>query len=70
MITKISNSQDTLQALNENYEGLLTGKRKQPLAKEVNNTIGKICNVVKMELIHKQLTADRTKLTWFNMESK
>lgn len=65
MITKIHNANDALLAFNENLEGLLTGKRKIPFVKEVNNTLGKACGVVKMQLIHKALTGDKTPMQWF-----
>lgn len=70
MITQVSNSQDTLKALNENLEGLLTGKRKLPVVKEVNNTLGKFCNVVKMEIMHKVITGDKTPLEFFSNSGK
>lgn len=65
MITKVNNAQDALQAFNENLDCLLTGKRKLPFVKEVNNTLGKMCNVVKMQLLHKHLVGDKTHLAWF-----
>ena len=70
MITKINDSSQAIDALNENLEGLLNGKRKQPLAKEVNNTIGKIINVVKMDLIHKTIIGDRSPSAWFVSDQK
>jgi hypothetical protein len=65
MKTRIHNAKDAIDAYNENLEGLLSGKRKLPLAKEVNNTLGKLCGVVKMELIHKSITGDRGPMDWF-----
>lgn len=65
MITKVNNAQDAIQAFNENLECLLTGKRKLPFVKEVNNSLGKMCGVVKMQLMHKALIGDRTPLVWF-----
>jgi hypothetical protein len=65
MITKIENSDDMLQAVNENLDGLLTGKRKLPMAKEVNNTLGKYLGTIKMQLIYKSLIGDYSRLKWF-----
>lgn len=70
MITKIKNSTDAINALNENLEGLLTGKRKLLMAKEVNNTVGKVTNIVKMELMQKMVTGDKTPLAWFTNEKQ
>lgn len=70
MITKIKNADDALTAFNENLDGLLTGKRKIPLVKEVNNTLGKACNVVKMQLLHKALTGDKNPMEWFSETKK
>lgn len=66
MITEINNSRDCRQALNENLYGLLTGKRKPQIVKEVNNTIGKYLMDVKMEMMNKAMISDRTGLRWFN----
>lgn len=66
MITKINNANDALMAFNENFEALLTKKRTVPFAKEVNNTLGKMCGVVKMQLIYKALVGDKNHLSWFN----
>ena len=41
MITTVTNSFDMRKALNENLHGLLSGKRKPLIVKEVNNTLGK-----------------------------
>lgn len=66
MITAITCSKDMRQALNENLHGLLTGKRKPLIVKEVNNTLGKLLNDVKMELMYKALSGDRTAVAWFD----
>ena len=65
MITEVNNSKEMRQALNENLSGLLTGKRKPLIVKEVNNTLGKILCDVKMEMIQKQLSGDRMVVDWF-----
>jgi hypothetical protein len=65
MITQVNNSSEMRQALNENLSGLLTGKRKPLIVKEVNNTLGKILCDVKMEMIQKQLSGDRMVVDWF-----
>lgn len=65
MITKINNADDALQAFNENFEGILSGKRKLPVAKEINNNLGKMMGVIKMQLMHKVIVGDRTPLQWF-----
>lgn len=66
MVTTVNCSADMRKALNENLHGLLTNKRKPLVVKEVNNTLGKMLNDVKMELMQKALTGDRTGLSWFD----
>lgn len=51
MITKIKNADDAYSALNENFEKLVTGKRKIIEAKEVNNTIGKMISIAKTQVM-------------------
>lgn len=70
MITRVKNSDDAILAFNENLEGLLTGKRKPMVVKEVNNTLGKLTNVVKMELMHKAITGDKERMEWFDKPQK
>lgn len=70
MITKVENSNQMRAALNENLEGLLTGKRKPLIVKEVNNTLGKMLCDVKMESINKTLTGDKTGLSWFTIDAQ
>lgn len=70
MKTKITTPQDAIQVLNENLEGLLTGKRKVMVVKEVNNTVGKLLDIHKLEAINKGLTKDNTSLSWFSGEKK
>jgi len=65
MITKVNNSSDMRDALNENLYGLLTGKRKPLIVKEVNNTLGKILCDVKMEMMQNALSGNRDIITWF-----
>lgn len=66
MTTTVNSSTDMRKALNENLHGLLTGKRKVVIVKEVNNTLGKMLMDVKMELMQKALSGDRTGLSWFD----
>lgn len=66
MKTTINGSADMRQALNENLQVLLTGKRKINTVKEVNNTLGKMLCDVKMELMCKALSGDKTGLSWFD----
>jgi DNA replication protein DnaD len=66
MITNVNNSQDMRQALNENLHGLLTGKRKPLIVKEVNNTLGKMLSDVKMEMMQKMLQGDRSGISWYD----
>lgn len=70
MITTVTCSADMRAALNENLYGLLTGKRKPLMVKEVNNTLGKMLNDVKMELMQKALTGQRTGIAWFDKNIK
>lgn len=70
MTTTVNCSLDMRKALNENLDGLLTGKRKPLIVKEVNNTLGKMLNDVKMELMCKALSGDKTTLKWFNEKYK
>ena len=66
MITKVNNSTDMREALNENLYGLLTGKRKPLIVKEVNNTLGKILCDVKMEMMQNALSGNRDVTSWFD----
>lgn len=68
MKTKIKTPQDAIDVLNENLEGLLTGKRKVMVVKEVNNTIGKLLDIHKLEAANKAITKDNTPLSWFCKE--
>lgn len=58
------------QALNENLHGLLTGKRKPLIVKEVNNTLGKMLMDVKMEMMTKAIAGDRSSIKWFDKSIK
>jgi hypothetical protein len=64
--TKIITPEDALEVLNQNLDGLLTGKRKHNVVKEVNNTVGKMIDVHKLEAISKGLAKDNTPLSWFS----
>lgn len=66
MITTVTNSHDMRQALNENLNGLLTGKRKPLVVKEVNNTLGKMLNDVKMEIMQNAMSGNRNQISWFD----
>ena len=66
MITTVNTSNEMRQALNENLSGLLTGKRKPLIVKEVNNTLGKILSDVKMEMMQNALAGSREVITWFD----
>lgn len=70
MTTSVTNSVDMRQALNENLHGLLTGKRKPLVVKEVNNTLGKILSDVKMEMMQKMMIGDRSQISWFDRNIK
>lgn len=54
------------KALNENLHGLLTGKRKPLIVKEVNNTLGKMLNDVKMEMMQNMLAGKTNSISWFD----
>lgn len=66
MITSVTCSQDMRIALNENLHGLLTGKRKPLIVKEVNNTLGKLLCDVKMEMMQNALSGSRNPVSWFD----
>jgi hypothetical protein len=66
MITQVNNSQEMRQALNENLHGLLTGKRKPLIVKEVNNTLGKVLSDVKMEMMQNALSGNRSVISWYD----
>jgi hypothetical protein len=57
-------------ALNENLHGLLTGKRKPLIVKEVNNTLGKMLADVKMEMMQNMLAGNRQPIAWFDRNIK
>lgn len=65
MITQVNNSTEMRQALNENLSALLTKKRKLIVAKEVNNTLGKILSDVKLEMMQNALSGNRETISWF-----
>ena len=66
MITTVTCSFEMRQALNENLHGLLTGKRKPLLVKEVNNTLGKMLSDVKMEMMQNAMMGVRDSIPWFD----
>jgi hypothetical protein len=70
MITDINCSADMRKALNENLYGLLTGKRKPLVVKEVNNTLGKMLSDVKMEMMQQMLIGNRQGISWFDKDIK
>lgn len=70
MITEVTNSFDMRKALNENLHGLLTGKRKPLIVKEVNNTLGKMLSDVKMEMMQNMLAGNRQPISWFDRNIK
>ena len=70
MITDINCSEDMRKALNENLYGLLTGKRKPLVVKEVNNTLGKMLSDVKMEMMQQMLIGNRKGISWFDKDIK
>lgn len=70
MITNVNCSSDMRKALNENLHGLLTGKRKPLIVKEVNNTLGKMLNDVKMEMMQNALAGNRHIISWFYKDIK
>jgi hypothetical protein len=50
------NAQEWRTELEELYLGLKQGKIKPPVACEMNNTIGKIINLTKLELEYHKMT--------------
>jgi hypothetical protein len=66
MTTQVTNSFEMRQALNENLHGLLTGKRKPLIVKEVNNTLGKMLSDVKMEMMQNMVEGSRARIAWFD----
>lgn len=66
MITQINNSSDCRKAINENIYGLLTGKRKPLIVKEMNNSIGKLLTDVKLEAFTRFHSGDKNLISWFN----
>lgn len=70
MITKVTNSTEMRQALNENLHAIITKKRKLLVAKEINNTLGKILIDVKMEIMQNALSGNRETISWFENNNK
>jgi hypothetical protein len=66
MITKIKSASDAMAALEENFEMLVEKKRTPPIAKEVNNTIGKMTNLVKTNLMHSMWIGNKERITWLD----
>lgn len=65
MTTKVNNPRDMQEVLNENLAGLLTGKRKASVVKDVNNTCARMLDNIKVQLIYKTMTQDRSLMPWF-----
>lgn len=70
MITTVTNSADMRAALNENLHGLLSGKRKPLIVKEVNNTLGKMLSDVKMEMMQSMMEGNKNRIPWFDRNIK
>jgi hypothetical protein len=70
MKSKIVTPQDAIDVLNENLEGLLTGKRKVMIVKEVHNNVGKVLDVHKLEAMSKSISRDNSPLSWFANQSQ
>lgn len=68
MITKVNSSKDMCDALNENLNGILTKERSIGMAKEVNNTLGKLLYNVKLEIMHNSLLGVTEKMDWFKKD--
>lgn len=69
LITEVKNAQDALDALNQNFGYLVTKKRKVIEAKEVNNTIGKMTNVVKEQAKELDRLGDKsTHIPWLGVK--
>jgi len=66
MLTQVNCSSEMRQALNENLHGLLTGKRKVLVVKEVNNTLGKLLADVKMEMLQNAMMGNRVSVSWYD----
>jgi hypothetical protein len=64
MITEIHNADDAMKALNENFTKLIKKERSPLIAKEVNNTIGKMTNIVKTQLMQNMWTGDKSPINW------
>lgn len=65
MTTKITNSQDFLDAFNENFEGLLTKKRKLPVANAVNKSLAILNNYIGRQLLYRAQCGDTSKMNFF-----
>lgn len=70
MITRIHNADDALTAYNENLEGVLVGKRKIPLAKEVSNILGKACSEARAKLMYRMWLGDKTPMQWYEEQAQ
>jgi len=68
MKTKITNAADAMEALSENFEALITGKRKPDIAREVTNNIGKMINIKKTQVVDKLRTGDKRPIAWLDDE--
>ena len=70
MITQVTCSSEMRQAINENLHGLLTGKRKPLIVKEVNNSLGKMLTDVKMEMMQNAIAGNRSVIGWYDKSIK
>lgn len=64
IIQRINDAHDAMAALNQNYNFLVTGKRKILEAKEVNNTIGKMINIAKAQVMDALRTGNEDPIPW------
>jgi hypothetical protein len=66
LITTINDAHDAMTALNQNFNMLVTGKRKILEAKEVNNSIGKMINLAKAQVMDAIRTGNTDPITWLS----
>lgn len=66
LITQINDASDAMLALNQNFNMLVTGKRKILEAKEVNNSIGKMINLAKAQVVDALRTGNTDPILWLS----
>lgn len=64
MINKIHDAKNAMEALAENFELVVTGKRSLPVATVVQKNISSMVSLAKTQVLEKLRVNDKTPLMW------